>query len=156
MRARTSSLRREYNMARRKSSAAKRSRRNTSEADVRRYRTRGVEVEIKQTNLGLRGARAADNHVELTLDGKPIDVEMVDGKYHSQLANQFTAFDSIDEVVDTLLANEGRTWTLHGHFCDERCGPGGHHHGGGHAPGHDHDHGEGGHDHGPHHRGGRR
>jgi hypothetical protein len=150
-------------MARRKSTAAKPSRRNTSEADVRRYRTRGVEVEIKESSLGLHGGRAADNRVELTLDGKPIAVEMVDGKYHCQLANQFTAFDSIDEVVDTLLANEGRTWTLHGHFCDERCGPGGHHHhgGGGHAPGHDHDHdhdhGDGrGHAHGPQRRGGRR
>jgi hypothetical protein len=145
-------------MARSKSRAPQSSRRTTSEATVRRYRTRGVEVEIKENTLGLRGGRAADNRVELTLDGKPIDVEMVDGKYHCQLANQFMAFDTIDEVVDTLLANEGRTWTLHGHFCDERCGPGGHHHGGaGQAPGHDHDDGGGhDHDHGTHRRRGRR
>lgn len=115
----------------------------------RHYRSRGVEVEIHESGLGLRGSRAADRRVELTLDGVPIDVEMVDGRYHCQLANQFTAFDSIDEVVDTLLSNEGRTWTLHGHFCDERCGPGGHHHaGGGHVHGPDHGHG-GGHDHHP-------
>ena len=103
----------------------KRTGRHTSEADVREYRTRGVEVRIRETSLGLHGARALDNRVELTLDGKPIHVSIVDGKVHCQLANQFTAFDSIDDVVDTLLANEGRTWTLHGHVCDERCGPAG-------------------------------
>ena len=150
-------------MPRSKSRATKSPRRSTAETGIRRYRMRGVDVAIKEDNLGLHGGRAADNKVQLTLDGKPIDVEMVDGKYHCQLANQFVAFDTIDEVVDTLLANEGRTWTLHGHFCDERCGPAGHHHGGGggHAPGDEHDAG-GGHGHGPDHghgmrrRGGRR
>jgi hypothetical protein len=84
---------------------------------TRRYRSRGVDVEIRE---------AADR-VELTLDGMPVPVSIVDGEFHSQLANQFTAFETIDEIVDTLLANEGRTWTLHGHVCDERCGPHGHH-----------------------------
>lgn len=78
------------------------------------------------------------------LDGLPVPVSIVDGEYHSQLANQFTAFPTIDEVVETLLANEGRTWTLHGHVCDERCGargrhthdaPQGHADGGGHVHG---------------------
>ena len=109
---------------RKKRPSQKHALRQAAEPAVRRYRTRNVDVEVRETGLGLRGARAGDKRVELTLDGKPIDVEMVDGQYHCQLANQFMAFDSIDEVVDTLLANEGRTWTLHGHFCDERCGPG--------------------------------
>ena len=149
-------------MARSKSRAPRQPAPKTPDAGVRRYRTRGVAVEITESSLRLAGGRAADNRVALTLDGRPIEVEMVDGKYHCQLANQFTAFDSIDDVVDTLLANEGRTWTLHGHFCDERCGAEGHHHGGeGHGPGHDHPPG-GGHDHahdhehGRHRRGGRR
>ena len=97
---------------------------------TRKYRSRGVEVEVRE----------ARNHVELTLDGKPIHVSIIDGKVHCQLANQFRAFDSIDDVVDTLLANEGRTWTLHGHVCDERCGPAGHHHGHADGDGHEHAH----------------
>lgn len=129
-------------MARAKARAPRKSARH-SDAGVRRYRTRGVDVEIRETSLGLRAARAADNRVELTLDGKRIAVSMVDGKYHCQLANQFVEFATIDAVVETLLANEGRTWTLHGHFCDERCGRGGHHHGGAGDGGHDHDHGHG-------------
>lgn len=96
----------------------KRQEHNTSEkGETRRYRSRGVEVEISE----------ARDRVELKLDGKPIHVSIVDGEIHCQLANQFTAFGSIDEVVDTLLANEGRTWTLHGHVCDERCREGRHH-----------------------------
>jgi hypothetical protein len=98
---------------------------------TRSYRSRGVDVEIRERK----------DHVEVTLDGVPIRVDIVDGEYHSQLANQFTAFASVDEVVDTLLANEGRTWTLRGHICDERCGPAGHHHEGPHH----HDHGDHGH-----------
>jgi hypothetical protein len=97
--------------------------------ETRRYRSRGVEVEIRE----------AKDRIELKLDGKPIHVSIVDGEIHCQLANQFTAFGSIDEVVDTLLANEGRTWTLHGHVCDERCREGKHHHD--HSSGHDHVHG---------------
>ena len=98
---------------------------------TRRYRSRGVDVEIRES---------ADR-IELTLDGISVPVSIVDGQFHSQLANQFTAFETIDEIVETLLANEGRTWTLHGHVCDERCGPHGHHD----EPGHRHgDHGPGG------------
>jgi len=105
---------------------------------TRSYRSRGVDVETRETK----------NRVELRLDGIPFDVEIVDGEYHSQLANQFTSFASLDEVVDTLLANEGRTWTLHGHFCDERCGPAGHHHDGSHGHGEGHDRHHDDHDHG--------
>lgn len=114
---------------------------------TRRYRSRGVDVEIRETK----------NRVEVRLDGMPIDVEIVDGEYHSQFANQFIAFATVDEVVDTLLANEGRTWTLTGHFCDERCGPAGHHHEGPHPHPHSGSHDHGGDDHGGHrdHGGGR-
>jgi FKBP-type peptidyl-prolyl cis-trans isomerase SlyD len=100
---------------------------------TRRYRRGGVDVEMGVT----RG------RVELKLDGHPIDVELIEGEFHCQLANQFTAFASIDEIVDTLFANEGRTWTLHGHLCDERCGPGGHHHDHDHGHDHGHEHGHG-------------
>lgn len=99
---------------------------------TRRYRSRGVDVEIRE----------ARNRIDLKLDGKPIRVSMIDGKVHCQLAHAFRTFASVDEVVDTLLANQGRTWTLHGHVCDERCGEGGHHHDDPHAhgpgPGHRH------------------
>lgn len=111
--------------------------RNPSQkATVRRYRSRGVDVEIHE----------AKDRVELKLDGTPIEVEVIDGQYFSHVANMFTGFATIDDLVDALLANEGRTWTLHGHICDERCGQHGHHHGsGGHDHSHHHDHGPGGH-----------
>lgn len=85
----------------------------------RRYRSRGVDVEIDES-----GGR-----VGLKLDGLPIDVELIDGEYHSQTANMWTSFSSVEEIVDTLLANEGRTWTLHGRVR-------GSHGSGGHADGH--------------------
>ena len=115
----------------------RRARKSPQKMLTRLYRSRGVDVEIRE----------ARNRVELKLDGQAVHVSIIDRKVHCQLANQFRAFDSIDEVVDTLLANEGRTWTLHGHVCDERCSPGGHHHdhpvGHGHEAGHEH-HGPGG------------
>ena len=112
---------------------------SSKQAASRRYVSCGVEVSIVQ-----EGKR-----VELKLDGLPVHVTMVDGEFHCQLANQFTAFGSIDHIVETLLQREGRTWTLHGHVCDANCGPDGHHHAGGHTHGHDHtrsghDHGHGG------------
>ncbi|MDQ3937569.1 MAG: hypothetical protein M3253_02695 [Chloroflexota bacterium] len=102
----------------------------------RSYRSRGVDVEIRES----------PERVHLKLDGHPIDVEFIDGEYYSNTAGMFTSFNSVEEIVDTLLDNEGRTWTLHGHVCDERCGTGGHHHGAGerHEHGHDH-HRAGGH-----------
>lgn len=113
---------------------ARQKRKPPQKMTTRNYRSRGVDVEIRE----------AKNRVELKLDGKPIHVSVVDGKFHCQLANQFTEFGSIDNIVDTLLANEGRTWTLHGHLCNERCRKGEHHHDHGHSHGHDngHDHGK--------------
>jgi len=113
-------------------------------ASRRSYRSRGVDVEIEESG----------ERVELKLDGHPIDVELIDGEYHSQTANMFTSFGSVEEIVDTLLAQEGRTWTLHGHVCDESCGREGHHHGPDEGPIHPHgarhDHGGQGHGgHGP-------
>jgi hypothetical protein len=120
---------------------------------VRSFRSRGIDVQISESK----------DHVELTLDGVPIKVSVVDGKYHSQLANQFVGFSSIEDVVEMLLSHQGKTWTLHGHVCDESCGPDCHHHeghphthapgeGGGHthggSGGHTHE-GSGGHTHAP-------
>jgi hypothetical protein len=104
---------------------------SSEQATSRRFVSRGVEVSIVQ-----EGKR-----VELKMDGVPVHVSLVDGEFHCQLANQFTAFGSIDHIVETLLSNEGRTWTLHGHVCDANCGPSGHHSGG-------HDHTHSGHHHG--------
>jgi hypothetical protein len=106
-------------------------RKQSPKMTTRRYRSRGVDVEIRE----------ARKRVELKLDGQPIEVSIIDGKVSCQLAGQFRMFESVDEVVDTLLANEGRTWTLHGHVCDERCSETGHHHD--HAEGHNHGHVEG-------------
>jgi len=106
---------------------------------VRRFRSRGIDVEIRE----------APERVELVLDGHTIPVTKdVDG-YHSQLANQFTAFPTIDHLAETLLENEGRTWTLHGELREEYCcdehRAGGHDHEQGHPHGHgSHDHGGGG------------
>jgi hypothetical protein len=41
--------------------------------------------------------------VELKLDGKPIHVSIIDGKFTS-FAHMFRAFDSVDDVGDALLA----------------------------------------------------
>ena len=113
----------------RKSSRQEARARNKSAGQVtsRLYRARGVEVAVVQDR----------KRVELKLDGIPIHVTVVDGEFHCQLANQFTALGSIDHVIEVLLATEGRTWTLHGHLCDTTCGPnergsGGHAHGHGH------------------------
>ncbi|CAN5266843.1 hypothetical protein BH24CHL7_BH24CHL7_14130 [soil metagenome] len=114
-----------------------RSNKKAERSGKRTYRSRGVDVEIDESV----------EQVQLRLDGHPIDVEFIDGEYFSQTANMFTSFGSVEEVADTLLANEGRTWTLHGHVCDESCGPEGHHHGPGEGAGHDHG---SGHDHGGH------
>ncbi|MDT9691237.1 hypothetical protein Q5762_23385 [Streptomyces sp. P9(2023)] len=92
------------------------------------YVSRGVDVQITTEGGG----------IGLQLNGTPIKVTYVNGEYHSQLANQFTGFPTIDALVESLLETEGRTWTLGG----------GGHGGGGHGsggPGHDHHrHGGGG------------
>jgi hypothetical protein len=82
---------------------------------TRRFRRRGVDVEIRESKRQLEATDLArPAAIELTLDGIPVAVSIVDDKYQSQLANQFTEFETIDDVVDALLATEGRTWTLHG------------------------------------------
>jgi hypothetical protein len=98
------------------SSRSRAARKQPHRVTIRHYRSRGVDVEIRETK----------KHVELKLDGKPIHVSIIDGKLHCQLANAFRAFDSIDELVDNLLANEGWTWTLHGNVRGEQRGPRGH------------------------------
>jgi hypothetical protein len=96
---------------------------------TQRFRSRGVDVEIRQDT----------DRVELALDGISIPVTIIDGQFHSQIANQFTAFDSLDDIVETLLANEGRTWTLHGNLRSGSTDPQGRG-----QPGHEH--GEAGHE----------
>ena len=117
--------------SKRKSSRQKARARSKSAGQVtaRTFRVRGVEVTVVQDR----------KRVELKLDGIPIHVSVVDGEFHCQLANQFTAFGSIDHVIETLLAREGQTWTLHGHLCDATCGPNGHG-SDGHIHSHDHGH----------------
>jgi len=85
----------------------------------RRYVSRGIEVTVEESEAG----------VSLELDGEPIEVARIGDEYHSQLANQFIGFATIDELVEELLRNEGRYWIRQ---------PGGqgpehphHHHGGG-------------------------
>ena len=109
-----------------------RKRRRSQRQTTRRFKRLGVDVQIRE----------ARDRVELTLDGNPIAVSLVDGQYHCQLAHPFTGFGSVEAVVDSLLASEGRLWTLHGHVCDERCDEIGHQHGHEHGgpPGHEHDH----------------
>ena len=68
----------------------------------RKFKQRDVDVTIKESK----------NRVELELNGEPIEVAKIEGSYHSQLAHQFKSFDTIDELVDTLLQNEGRYWKL--------------------------------------------
>ena len=115
----------------------KRRRRTSDRPATRRFQSRGVEVEIAESK----------DRVVLTLDGHPVAVTVDKGEFHSQLANQFMAFPTIDHLVETLLANEGRTWTLHGHLCDERCTDVRHAHGPPASDGTGHDHRD--HDHGP-------
>jgi hypothetical protein len=85
----------------------------------RHYVSRGIEVTVEEDEEG----------VSLELDGEPIQVTRIGDEYHSQLANQFIGFATLDELVEELLRNEGRYWIRR---------PGGqgpehphHHHGGG-------------------------
>jgi hypothetical protein len=97
----------------------------------RHYVSRGVEVRIT--------AESDNDEVGLQLNGMPVDVIYIDGQYHSQLANQFTGFPTIDSLVESLLQTQGRTWTLRG-----GAGGGTHPHGGNGGHGHHHGHEGGG------------
>ena len=85
----------------------------------RSFKSQGVDVTIRET----------DDKVELELNGHPISVTKIDERYHSQLAHMFRSFETVEEVVDTLLRNEGRYWKLEGptagsgHGGHDRPGP---------------------------------
>ncbi len=70
----------------------------------RHYVSHGVEVDIEESAKG----------ISLTLNGQPIDVSLLAGQYHSQIANQFMGFSSVEELVEEMLRNEGRYWSLQG------------------------------------------
>ena len=71
-----------------------------------RFERNGRVVEIAEDDKGVR----------LTIDRHPVEVEIVDGKYSSHLANMFVMYDDIYQLVDELFANEGRTWVFkHSH-----------------------------------------
>ena len=80
----------------------------------RRFKSQGVDVTIREE----------EDRVELELNGQPVEVAKIGDQYHSQLAHQFKSFDTLDELVDTLLRNEGRYWKL-----EKTPGPGGGHSG---------------------------
>jgi hypothetical protein len=86
----------------------------------RRYQSRGHDVVVRE----------GENVVELELDGIPVDVEYLDGAYHSQTAHSFRSFPTIDALVEELLRNEGRFWSLHGDVRQRTPHEGHEHHGG--------------------------
>ncbi|MGX1886954.1 hypothetical protein [Streptomyces sp. NPDC055287] len=100
--------------------------------ESRHYVSRGVDVRIAEREDG----------VDLRLDGMPVHVTYMDGEYHSQLANMFTGFPTVDDLVESLLQTQGKAWVLRGGHTGGGHGGGGHtgggHGGGGHG-GHDHD-----------------
>jgi hypothetical protein len=86
----------------------------------RRFRRADHDIEIEE----------GPDHVSLSIDGYPVEVEVVDGRLHSHLAHPILAFDDVDALVERLLANENSTWRM-----AKRHAP---------APHHDDDHGGGG------------
>lgn len=52
------------------------------------------------------------NSVSLTIDGHPVEVTKVDGRYSSLFAHMFIDFDSVDAIVDQLFETEGQTWVF--------------------------------------------
>jgi hypothetical protein len=90
----------------------------------RSFKRQGVDVTIREDG----------ENVELELNGHPVPVAVTKGQYTSQFAHMFRRFDSVEEIVDTLLSNEGKTWTLKegGTPMDPHGGHGGH---GGHGHG---------------------
>lgn len=98
----------------------------------RSFKRKGVDVTIRE-----KGDR-----VELELNGHPVEVDVSEGQYSSQFAHMFRTFDSVEEIVDTLLENEGKTWTLEGGGKSMHRHGG---HGGGGEPQGGHGHGHGGH-----------
>ena len=68
----------------------------------REFESRGVNVTVNESG----------DDVTLELNGHPIEVAKIDGQYHSQTAHQFRSFATMEELIDTLLRNEGRYWQL--------------------------------------------
>ncbi|MFJ4617188.1 hypothetical protein [Streptomyces sp. NPDC088812] len=112
--------------------------------ESRHYVSRGVDVRIVEGEGG---------GVDLRLDGMPVHVTYTDGEYHSQLAGMFTGFPTVDDLVESLLRTQGKTWVLRGGHTGGGHGGhgGGGHGGGGHGGG---GHGGGGHGGGGHGGGG--
>ena len=79
--------------------------RNTSHRQPRNqlYRSRGIEVEIQED----------DEKVSLALDGVPVEVAHINGKYYSPTAHMYVEFDTLDQVVDQLISTSDEYWTLH-------------------------------------------
>lgn len=77
------------------------------------YRSRGINVEIHED----------DEKVSLTLDGVPVEVAHVNGKYYSPTAHMYVEFDTLDQVVEQLISTSDEYWTLHP---PEEDGGGGH------------------------------
>jgi hypothetical protein len=68
----------------------------------RKYKSHGVDVAVTEKG----------DEVTLELNGSPIEVAKIDGRYHSQTVHQFRWFDSLEDLVETALKNEGRFWQL--------------------------------------------
>jgi len=98
-----------------------------TEHNTTRFVRQGRQVELYED----------DDGVSLKIDGHPIDVEVVDGKYASHLANMFVDYDDVYQLIDQLFATEGKTWLFghphhpHPHPVAPDAGHHGGHHGGG-------------------------
>ena len=67
------------------------------------YRSRDIQVDITED----------ENGISLALDGTPVEVAYVNGKYYSPTAHMYVEFDTLDEVVDQLIRTSDRYWQLH-------------------------------------------
>lgn len=67
------------------------------------YRSRDIQVDITEDEEG----------ISLTLDGTPVEVAYVNGKYYSPTAHMYVEFDTLDEVVDQLVRTSDEYWQLH-------------------------------------------
>lgn len=67
------------------------------------YRSRDIQVDITEDEDG----------ISLALDGTPVEVAYVNGKYYSPTAHMYVEFDTLDEVVDQLIRTSDEYWQLH-------------------------------------------
>lgn len=82
------------------------------------YRSRGIQVEIHED----------EKEISLALDGVPVEVAYVNGKYYSPTAHMYVEFDTLDEVVDQLISTSDEYWQLHPPPDGDEDPHGGHHH----------------------------